>query len=99
MAEAYVVSPAWSSPFEISPSLAHDIQVNEFDFRDNGGVVYENNGVKVIHWQRSHAKDGASGYLANQIKPRMFMTTHMNFGPFLNEESVAAQAKESKNSR
>ena len=136
-----------------------DIQVNEFDFRDNGGVVYEENGVKVIHWQRSHAKDGASGYrldwndmcfvwtgdgrpseldliyaagcdlyvtelqpelmeinsgvqgvppflarytvdthhtpayasgyLANQIQPRMFMTTHMNFDPFLNEETVA----------
>ncbi len=39
-----------------------DIEVHEFDFRDNGGVVYEKNGVKVIHWQRSHAKDGASGY-------------------------------------
>ncbi|MCL7976966.1 MAG: MBL fold metallo-hydrolase [marine benthic group bacterium] len=39
-----------------------DIQVNEFDFRDNGGVVYEKDGVRVIHWQRSHAKDGASGY-------------------------------------
>jgi ribonuclease Z len=136
-----------------------DIVVNEFDFRDNGGVIYDENGVKVIHWQRSHAKDGASGYrldwngmcfvwtgdgrpsnldikyakgcdlyvtelqpelmeinsgvqgvppflarytvdthhtpayasgyLANQIKPRMFMTTHMNFDPFLNEETVA----------
>ena len=39
-----------------------DIKVHEFDFRDNGGVVYEKDGVKVIHWQRSHAKDGASGY-------------------------------------
>ena len=136
-----------------------DIKVNEFDFRDNGGVVYEKNGVKVIHWQRSHAKDGASGYrldwndmcfvwtgdgrpskldikyakgcdlyvtemqpelleissgvqgvppflgrytvdthhtpayaagyLANQIKPRMFMTTHMAFDPYQNEEAVA----------
>ncbi len=136
-----------------------DIVVNEFDFRDNGGTIYDKNGVKVIHWQRSHAKDGASGYrldwngmcfvwtgdgrpshldikyakgcdlyvtdlqpelmeinsgvqgvppflarytvdthhtpayasgyLANQIKPRMFMTTHMNFDPFLNEETVA----------
>jgi len=27
--------------------------------------------------------------LANQIQPRMFMTTHMNFDPFLNEETVA----------
>lgn len=136
-----------------------DIQVKEFDFRDNGGVVYEKNGVKVTHWQRSHAKDGASayrldwndmcfvwtgdgrpseldikyakgcdlyitelqqeivkinsgvqgvppflarytidthhtpayaaGYLANQIKPRMFMTTHMNYDPFNIEETVA----------
>lgn len=39
-----------------------DIKINEFDFRDNGGVVYEKNGAKVTHWQRSHAKDGASGY-------------------------------------
>ena len=39
-----------------------DIQVNEFDFRDDGGVVYEKNGVKVTHWRRSHAKDGASAY-------------------------------------
>ena len=39
-----------------------DIQVEEFDFADNGGTVYEKNGVKVIHWQRSHAKDGASAY-------------------------------------
>jgi hypothetical protein len=25
-------------------------------------IVYEKNNVKVIHWQRSHAKDGASAY-------------------------------------
>lgn len=136
-----------------------DIQVNEFDFRDNGGVVYEENGVKITHWQRSHAKDGASayrldwngmcfiwtgdgrpnnedvkwakgcdlyvtelqqelveissgvqgvppflarytidthhtpaygaGYVANQIQPRMFMTTHMSHDPYLTEETVA----------
>lgn len=136
-----------------------DIQVNEFDFQDNGGVVYEENGVKVTHWQRSHAKDGASayrldwnglcfvwtgdgrpseldkkyakgcdlyvtelqqelveissgvqgvppflarytidthhtpayaaGYVANQVQPRMFMTTHMSFDPYLAEETVA----------
>jgi len=40
----------------------HDIEVNEFDYADDGGVIYDENGVKVIHWQRSHAKDGASGY-------------------------------------
>lgn len=42
-----------------------DVEVNEFDFRDNGGVVYNENGVEVTHWQRSHAKDGASGYRLN----------------------------------
>jgi len=136
-----------------------DINVHEFDFRDNGGVVYEKNGVKVTHWQRSHAKDGASGYrldwndlcfvwtgdgrpseldakyakgcdvyvtetqaelmsissgvqgvppflgrytidthhtpayaagyVANMVKPRLFMTTHMAFDPYQNEETVA----------
>jgi ribonuclease Z len=136
-----------------------DIEVKEYDFRDNGGVIYDKNGAKVIHWQRSHAKDGASGYrldwngmcfvwtgdgrpseldlkyaegcdlyvtelqtelleissgvqgvppflgrytvdthhtpayaagyLASKIKPRMFMTTHMTFDPYLNEETVA----------
>ena len=146
--------------FNVFPvGQGHDVEVTEFDFRDNGGVVYNENGVKVIHWQRSHAKDGASayrldwnglcfvwtgdgrpseldakyakgcdvyvtelqpelmeinsgvqgvppflarytvdthhtpgyasGYVANQVKPRLFMTTHMNFDPFLNEEVVA----------
>ena len=40
----------------------HDVDVTEFDFRDNGGVCYDENGAKIIHWQRSHAKDGASAY-------------------------------------
>jgi hypothetical protein len=136
-----------------------DIQVHEFDFRDNGGVIYDKDGVKVTHWQRSHAKDGASGYrldwndlsfvwtgdgrpskldekyakgvdvyvtetqaslvaissgvqgvppflgrytidthhtpgyaagyLANKVQPRLFMTTHMAFDPYQNEETVA----------
>jgi len=146
--------------FSVFPvGQGHDIEVNEFDFRDNGGLIYDENGVKVIHWQRSHAKDGASGYrldwnglcfvwtgdgrpskldekyakgcdvyvtelqqevveinsgvqgvppflarytvdthhtpayasgyLANRIKPRLFMTTHMSYDPFLMEEAVA----------
>jgi ribonuclease BN (tRNA processing enzyme) len=146
--------------FSVFPAgVGWDIQVNEFDFRDNGGVVYDENGVKVIHWQRSHAKDGATGYrldwnglcfvwtgdgrpskldleyakgcdvyvtemqpelveissgvqgvppflarytidthhtpgyavgyLAKQIQPRLLMTTHMPFDPYLNEEAVA----------
>ena len=49
--------------FSVFPvGKGHDIEVNEFDFRDNGGVIYDEDGVKVIHWQRSHAKDGASAY-------------------------------------
>ena len=136
-----------------------DVIANEYDFRDNGGVIYDRNGAKVIHWQRSHAKDGASayrldwnglcfvwtgdgrpskldekyakgcdvyvtemqpelieissgvqgvppflgrytidthhtpgyaaGYLASKVQPRIFMTTHMPFDPYLNEEAVA----------
>jgi ribonuclease Z len=161
MVEGMKMMTAWHrKAFSVFPvGKGWDIQVNEFDFRDNGGVVYENNGVKVTHWQRSHAMDGAtgyrldwndmcfvwtgdgrpskldikyakgcdlyvtelqpelmeinsgvqgvppflarytvdthhtpayaSGYLANLIQPRMFMTTHMNFDPFLNEETVA----------
>ncbi len=146
--------------FSVFPvGQAWDIEVNEFDFRDNGGVIYDQDGVRVTHWQRSHAKDGASGYrldwngmcfawtgdgrpsqldaeyvegcdvyvteaqaelveissgvqgvppflgrytidthhtpgyaagyLASLVKPRLFMTTHMPFDPYLNEETVA----------
>lgn len=55
---------AWHrDAFSVFPvGKGHEIDVHEFDFRDNGGVIYNQNGVKIIHWQRSHAKDGASGY-------------------------------------
>ena len=136
-----------------------DIESNQFDFEDDGGLIYDENGVKIIHWQRSHAKDGASayrldwngmcfvwtgdgrpseldekyakgcdvyvtelqqevveinsgvqgvppflarytidthhtpgyasGYLANKVQPRMFMTTHMSYDPYVAEETVA----------
>ncbi len=146
--------------FSVFPvGQGHDIEVNEFDFADDGGVIYDENGVRVIHLQRSHAKDGASayrldwnglsvvwtgdgrpsrldeqyaagadvyipetqpeliaissgvqgvppfigrytvdthhtpgyaaGYLASKVKPRLFMTTHMPFDPYVNEETVA----------
>ena len=39
-----------------------DMEVNEFDFRDDGGVAYEKNGVKITHWRQSHTEDGASAY-------------------------------------
>jgi ribonuclease Z len=136
-----------------------EVEVTEFPFMDDGGVVYDKDGVKVIHWRQSHAKDGASayrldwnglsvaftgdgrpnsltekyckgidllitelqtevvaissvvqgvppflgrytidthhnpayaaGYLFNKVKPRLAMTTHMPFDPYINEETVA----------
>ncbi len=149
--------------FDVFPA-GNKIRVVEFDFNDDGGIIYEKDGATVRHWRRSHAKDGASayrldwktpsgenlcfvwtgdgrpnrldlkyakgcdlyvtelqpailgltsqvmgtpaflgrytvdthhtpayaaGWLANQIKPRLFMTTHMPFDPYLNEETVA----------
>ena len=160
MVEGMKMMTGWHrDAFSVFPvGRGWDIEVNQFDFRDNGGVVYEENGVKVTHWQRSHAKDGASGYrldwnglcfvwtgdgrpnmndipfvkdcdvfvteqqaelveissgvqgvppflarytidthhtpayaagyVANLVQPRLFMTTHMPFDPYLNEEST-----------
>ena len=40
----------------------YDIDAHEFDFRDDGGACYEQDGVRIIHWRRSHACDGASAF-------------------------------------
>jgi ribonuclease Z len=40
----------------------YDLEVNEFDHRDENGICYDKNGVTVRHWPRSHGKDGASAY-------------------------------------
>ena len=40
----------------------YEVEVNEFDWKDENGVCYEKNGVTIRHWRRSHAKDGASAY-------------------------------------
>lgn len=49
--------------FDVVPiGEGYEVEVNEFDWRDDGGVCYDKDGVKVIHWRRSHAKDGASAY-------------------------------------
>ena len=40
----------------------YEVEVNEFDFRDDNGICYEKDGVVVRHWRRSHTKDGASAY-------------------------------------
>ena len=40
----------------------YEVEVNEFDWKDENGICYEKNGVTIRHWRRSHIKDGASGY-------------------------------------
>lgn len=64
MVEGMKMMTGWHrDAFSVFPvGKGWDIQVHEFDFRDNGGIIYDKNGVTVKHWQRSHAKDGASGY-------------------------------------
>jgi ribonuclease Z len=39
-----------------------EIEVTEFDWKDENGLCYDQDGVKVRHWPRSHVKDGASAY-------------------------------------
>ncbi|MFC0451504.1 guanitoxin biosynthesis MBL fold metallo-hydrolase GntH [Rhodococcus jostii] len=40
----------------------YEVEVTEFDFRDDGGICYDQDGVTVRHWRRGHSKDGASAY-------------------------------------
>ena len=40
----------------------YEVEVNEFDFRDDNGICYNQDGVVVRHWRRAHTKDGASAY-------------------------------------
>jgi ribonuclease Z len=40
----------------------YDTEVVEFDYKDEGGIVLEEPGLKVTHWARSHVKNGASAY-------------------------------------
>ena len=40
----------------------YEVEVNEFDWKDENGICYDKNGVTIRHWRRSHAKDGASAY-------------------------------------
>ena len=55
---------AWTSQQVAGMPMAdgYEIEVTEFDFRDDGGVCYDKDGVKVTHWRRSHGADGASAY-------------------------------------
>lgn len=40
----------------------YEVEVNEFDFRDDNGVCYDLDGVVIRHWRRAHTKDGAVAY-------------------------------------
>ena len=40
----------------------YEVEVNEFDYTDDNGICYEQDGVVIRHWRRSHTKDGASAY-------------------------------------
>ena len=49
--------------FDLFPiGEGYEVEVNEFDWKDEYGICYEKNGVTIRHWRRSHAKDGASAY-------------------------------------
>jgi len=36
--------------------------VHEFDFMDENGTIYDQDGVQIKHWATSHLKDGATSY-------------------------------------
>src|SRR5260370_4836402 len=40
----------------------YEVDVNEFDFRDDNGICYDKDGVVIRHWRRAHGKDGPSAY-------------------------------------
>jgi ribonuclease BN (tRNA processing enzyme) len=40
----------------------YEIEVTEFDWTERNGICYDQDGVTVRHWPRSHVKDGASAY-------------------------------------
>ena len=40
----------------------YEVEVNEFDYEDDNGICYDNDGITVRHWRRSHNMDGASAY-------------------------------------
>ncbi len=64
MAEAMQKMSHWHSESFMSLPVGdgYEVEVAEFDFKDDGGPCYDKNGVTVRHWRRSHTKDGASAY-------------------------------------
>jgi ribonuclease Z len=64
MAEGLKEMAHWhSTSFSLVPvGDGYEIDATEFDWKDDGGVRYDRNGVTVRHWRRSHGMDGASAY-------------------------------------
>ena len=63
MCEAVKKMGAWTAAWAVGAMAdGYEIEVSEFDFKDDGGVCYDKDGVKVTHWRRSHMVDGASAY-------------------------------------
>lgn len=49
--------------FNCSPiGDGYEVEVTEFDYKDDNGICYEEDGVTIRHWRRSHTKDGAVAY-------------------------------------
>jgi ribonuclease BN (tRNA processing enzyme) len=49
--------------FDVFPiGDGYEVDVNEFDWKDENGICYDKDGVTIRHWRRSHAKDGATAY-------------------------------------
>jgi hypothetical protein len=57
------------SAYGRAPRDGYEVEVNEFDWKDENGICYEKNGVTIRHWRRSHAKDGASAYRLDSNGP------------------------------
>ncbi len=55
---------AWHEEnFKIFPvGEGYDWEINEFDFKKQGEEIYNENGVKIVHWPTIHVSDGASSY-------------------------------------
>ena len=64
MIEGMKMMTQWhTDSFNASPiGDGYEVEVNEFDFRDDNGICYNKDGVVIRHWRRSHTKDGASAY-------------------------------------
>lgn len=53
----------WTSTWALGGMAdGYEIEVNEFDYTDDGGICYDQDGVTITHWRRSHGLDGASAY-------------------------------------